>query len=45
MKFLFMMRIEMSYQNNTEGEIVVKSPAVMKGYCNDEDINKQKITQ
>ena len=28
-----------------EGDIVVKSPAVMKGYFNDEDINKQKSTR
>jgi O-succinylbenzoic acid--CoA ligase len=30
-------------QANTEGEIVVKSPAVMKGYLNDEAATKQKL--
>lgn len=30
-------------QANTEGEIVVKSPAVMKGYLNDEAATQQKI--
>ncbi|NWF88538.1 MAG: o-succinylbenzoate--CoA ligase [Ignavibacteriaceae bacterium] len=30
-------------QANTEGEIVVKSPAVMKGYLHDEAATKQKL--
>ena len=30
-------------QANTEGEIVVKSPAVMKGYLNDDEATKQKL--
>lgn len=30
-------------QANTEGEIVVKSPAVMSGYLNDEDTTKLKL--
>jgi O-succinylbenzoic acid--CoA ligase len=30
-------------QANTEGEIAVKSPAVMKGYGNDETATKQKL--
>jgi O-succinylbenzoic acid--CoA ligase len=29
--------------NNSEGEIVVKSPAVMKGYLNDEEATGQKL--
>lgn len=28
---------------NTEGEIVVKSPALMKGYFNDKELTKQKL--
>lgn len=29
--------------NNKEGEIVVKSPSLMKGYCNDKKLTKQKL--